>query len=112
MASWSEQSGQGCPPLRSHNPEVRMLRHARPLLSSLLLGLVGAAALLLLAGAGRSASAAPALEANAPDAGGVKPTAATTLSADDGQNFGSSAATAGDVNGDGYTDLIVGDPLP
>ena len=88
-----------------------MAHHGRSLILSVLLGLFGAAALLLFASSSRAVSAAPGPRAaNAPDVGGLSPNAATTLSAADGIGFGSSAATAGDVNTDGYSDLLVGDP--
>jgi hypothetical protein len=42
-------------------------------------------------------------------ASGVGPTAATVLEGDNGDDqFGGASAMAGDVNGDGYTDLVVG----
>ena len=42
-------------------------------------------------------------------AAGLATTAAWTAESDqDGASFGNSVATAGDVNGDGYTDVIVG----
>jgi FG-GAP-like repeat/FG-GAP repeat len=41
--------------------------------------------------------------------GGLSPTAALTLTGENvGDRFGSSVATAGNVNGDGYSDVIVG----
>lgn len=39
-------------------------------------------------------------------ASGISTTAAATLSADDGYTFGASVSGAGDVNGDGYDDVI------
>ena len=39
---------------------------------------------------------------------GLEPTAATIFNGDTGLNFGSSVAGAGDFNGDGYGDLLIG----
>ena len=44
-----------------------------------------------------------------PSSGGT-PTAAWTIGPGSNTGFGSSASTAGDINGDGYGDIIVGEP--